>query len=127
MARVGNLADLVESCRTHGSDMQSHEFAAACRRLARTIAPDFDAGLNDHLEMLLASCDRLAAALLILPSSWGYRIERSCDGLVSASIELPLGRGPQEPVFSDEEGAALLGAIASSLGVVDGPDVCCGA
>ncbi len=93
MQSGGAFADLVDSCRECGSEMAPADFAEACRRLAHTLAPDFDVGLLEHLEVLLAKGDRLAAALLILPSTWGYRIAVSCEGRASAALELPAGRG----------------------------------
>ena len=111
----GVFAELIATCRDSGSEISPDDFRAACHRLARTLYPDFDDGLSDHLDLLLDRNDRLAAALLIVPGPWGYRIERSCEGATTATIELPHGQGLQESVVSDEEGAAMLGAVANTL------------
>lgn len=115
MAGSRVFAELVRLCRERGSEIEAAEFASACHRLARTLHPDLDDGEEAHLELLLDKGDRLAAAMLLLPYPWGFRLERSSEGLVHASVDLPQ-RGPQEEVTSDDEGAAMLGAIAATLG-----------
>lgn len=119
MGRDGSFAELVEACRTRGCTMEPKEFAAACARLARAVRPDWEREcLDDHLASLIAIGDRYAAAMLLLPAAWGYRVSRSLDAQVTAAVELPDGRGWQEEVCSDNEGAAVLGALAATLGAV---------
>jgi hypothetical protein len=110
-------AELIESCRLRGSDMDIAEFGRGCRRLANALRPDWDAGLDAHMDVLLKHRDRLAAALLAVPDQWGFRLERDLNGRSVASVTMPDQRGAQRLVDSDDEGAAILGALASTMGI----------
>jgi hypothetical protein len=112
---TGTFAEIIDACRIEGSNIEGGAWAVACWRVALTLAPNMDDGDARHLEILLGTGDRLAAALMLVPANWGYQVHRSCEGDVTVRLELP-GRGPQPDLTSDDEGAAVLGAIAATLG-----------
>lgn len=71
-----------------------------------------DDNVEKHFSFLLEKGDRLAAVHLLLPYDWPYSLGRDGDGRVSARIELS---NSSRRVDRDEEGTALLGAMAEAV------------
>ena len=81
---------------------------------ARLERPLSDDGLEGHFRALVSAGDRLAAVHLVMPYGWAYHLQRDTTGRVSASIAAR-DLGHQEVVESDDEGVALLAALALAL------------
>ena len=107
-----SLAELIEECIENGCNLPAWKFENGCRFIAGRLGGSLDdGGLDRHFRILLNAGDRLAAALLLLPGDWGYSLHRDNGGQITATV-FPPSISLVRTVQSDEEGAALLAAIA---------------
>jgi hypothetical protein len=110
------LADVAQKCIQDGCSLPLSNFEEGCRLAAGLLGNTLDDELLErHFTTLLQRHDRLAAALLLLPGNWGFTIHRNNGGQTTATV-MPPFRARLKTVQSNEEGAALLAAIAVSLG-----------
>lgn len=112
MASWDFFADLIDECIENGCNLPMSRFETGCRLVASRLGGALDDdGLDRHFQILLNAGDRLAAALLLLPGDWGYALHRDNSGQITATV-FPPSISLVRTVQSDEEGAALLAAIA---------------
>jgi hypothetical protein len=110
------LANVARHCIEDGCALPLPTFEEGCRLAAGLLGNTLDDELlASHFTDLLRRHDRLAAVMLLLPGNWGYTIHRNNTGQTTATV-VPPYQASLRTVQSNEEGAALLAAIAVSLG-----------